>query len=149
MADYRISFFKHLVNSDGRPFKCLQRQFEMRDMRDAGHAAQSAARRFEELCGVRGWQLRADTIEVEPAGGCWESRPTRDVQPRKKLKPPPVVRYHATAELARRARGQGQEERDRAAMEEVAAAHGATTDAAARLGFRRLGNADLTGLAGD
>lgn len=141
MADYRISFFKNLVNSDGHPFKCLQRQFEMRGMRDAGQAAQSAARRFEELCGVRGWQLRADVIEVEPAGGCWESRPTCDAEPR--------VGHHATAELVRPAQRPGKERHDRPTLDEIAAAHAAAKRHPPRPRFRRVVDADLTGLAGD
>ena len=65
MSDYRVSFFKNLVNSNGHRFKCLQERIDLLDIDCAEHATASAARQFEEHHGLRDWTLYADSIEVE------------------------------------------------------------------------------------
>jgi hypothetical protein len=63
MSTYEVSFFKYLLNSDGHPFKCLQRRIDVSDAESTAQAEESASRAFEALCGYP-WKLRADSIEV-------------------------------------------------------------------------------------
>jgi len=67
MSDYRVSFFKTLLSSDGHRFRCLQQQIDIRDSISPEHAAESASRRFEALHGLPDWKLHADSIEVVAA----------------------------------------------------------------------------------
>ena len=64
MPDFRISFFKNVLSSDGHRFKCLQDQIDVLDAEDAGDAADRAERRFEILHQVPEWKLMADSVEV-------------------------------------------------------------------------------------
>jgi len=64
-AQYRVAFFKHLLSSDGHPFKCLQHTIEIRRAKDAERAIQAAEHRYERLCHVPDWRLHADTFELE------------------------------------------------------------------------------------
>jgi hypothetical protein len=63
MSTYHVSFFKHLLSSDGHPFKCLQQQIDVNDAETAAQAAESASRAFEALYGCD-WKLHADSIEI-------------------------------------------------------------------------------------
>jgi hypothetical protein len=47
MADYRVLFFNNLVNSYGKPFKCLQWAITVSSAKDAGEASEKAQREFE------------------------------------------------------------------------------------------------------
>jgi hypothetical protein len=67
MSDYRVSFFKDLVSSDGHRFRCLQQEIDIRDSDSSEQAAESASRTFEALHGLRDWKLRADCLEVVAA----------------------------------------------------------------------------------
>jgi hypothetical protein len=67
MSDYRVSFFKNLVSSDGHRFRCLQQQIEIRNSDSSEQAAQSATRTFETQHGLRDWKLHADWMEVVAA----------------------------------------------------------------------------------
>jgi hypothetical protein len=68
MPRYRVCFYKHLVNSDGHPFKCLQAQIDVRNCATEAQAAQRAAKTFEAAYGLQNWELHADAIEVMPLG---------------------------------------------------------------------------------
>jgi hypothetical protein len=63
MSAYHVSFFKHLLSSDGHQFKCLQRRIDVTQAHDAAQAAELASRAFESLYGCP-WSLHADSIEV-------------------------------------------------------------------------------------
>jgi hypothetical protein len=65
MSGYRVSFFKHLLSSDGHPFKCLQQQLDIPDAESAQKAVDSATRQFEKLHGLPNWKMFADSIEVD------------------------------------------------------------------------------------
>jgi|SRR5690349_21038612 hypothetical protein len=65
MADYRVLFFNSLVNSYGKPFKCLQRAITVSSANDAGEASEKAKLEFERLEGVPNWKCRAQFLEVE------------------------------------------------------------------------------------
>jgi hypothetical protein len=67
MSDYRVSFFKNLLSSDGHGFRCLQQQIDIRDSESAAQAAEKASRKFETLHGLIDWRLRADSIEIVSA----------------------------------------------------------------------------------
>ena len=65
MADYRISFFKNLVSSNGHRFKCLQGEAVVRGSGGAAEAIETASRQFEREHGLRDWRFHADMVEVE------------------------------------------------------------------------------------
>ena len=65
--DYRVSFFKNLLSSDGHSFKCLQQSIVIRGARDAERAVEAAKRRFERLCHMADWRLYADDVELARA----------------------------------------------------------------------------------
>jgi hypothetical protein len=65
MGDYRVLFFNNLVNSYGKPFKCLQRVIAVSSANDAGEASEKAKREFERLEGVPNWKCHAQFLEVE------------------------------------------------------------------------------------
>jgi hypothetical protein len=67
MSEYRVSFFKNLLSSDGHKFKCLQHQIDVHESEDAARAAEIASRQFEQLHRLRHWRLLADSMEVEAA----------------------------------------------------------------------------------
>ncbi len=64
MADYRVSFFKNLVSSDGHRFKCLQCVIEVRDSASPAQAIETASREFELRHGLCDWKCHADLVEV-------------------------------------------------------------------------------------
>ena len=65
MYRYRVSFFRNLLNSDGRESKCLQRSIVIRRARSVERAVEAAKRRYERLCHVADWNLYADGIDLE------------------------------------------------------------------------------------
>src|SRR5215469_1857127 len=65
MGDYRVLFFNNLVNSYGKPFKCLQRAITISSAKDAGEASEKAKREFERLEHVPTWKYHAQFLEVE------------------------------------------------------------------------------------
>jgi hypothetical protein len=64
MTRYSVSFYKTLLSSDGHPFKCLQRQIDVNDARDAAQAGELATGIFEADRKIGDWQLAADAREV-------------------------------------------------------------------------------------
>jgi hypothetical protein len=65
MTRYRVTFFKHLLSSDGHPFKYLQHTIEIRRAKNADRAIKAAERRYERLCQVPDWRLHADMFELQ------------------------------------------------------------------------------------
>ncbi len=65
MSHYRVSYFKKLLSSDGHPFNCLQKRFDISDSDNAEQAVEVATRQFEKLHGYQHWKVFADSIEVE------------------------------------------------------------------------------------
>jgi hypothetical protein len=68
MADYRVLFFNNLVNDQGKPFKCLQRDITVSSAKDAEEASEKAKREFERLENVPNWNYHAQFLEVESSG---------------------------------------------------------------------------------
>ena len=62
MRKFHISFFKHILSSDGHPFKCLQKTIDVRET-SADKAIENAKRSFEQE--GHSWRDFADTLEVE------------------------------------------------------------------------------------
>ena len=73
MNNYRVSFYKDLLNSDGHSFKCLQRQVDVRS--DGPSQALVLAERL-----VDNERLNADCVEVMHLAG-WPSRIRKPVEP--------------------------------------------------------------------
>jgi hypothetical protein len=67
--NYRVSFFKDLLSSDGHQFRCLQRSIVIRRARSIERAVEAAKRRFERQCHVVDWRLHADGVELEISQG--------------------------------------------------------------------------------
>jgi hypothetical protein len=63
MTHYRVSFFKKLVNSEGRCLTCLKHTFEVR-ARNIDRAVLAAKRRYARLHRLPEWRLCADSFEV-------------------------------------------------------------------------------------
>ncbi len=61
---YRVSFFKNLTDSYGRPVDACQGSVEVRAP-GQGRAIELARQRFAELKDVEVWSLRADYEKVE------------------------------------------------------------------------------------
>jgi len=59
MPDYRVIFFNNLVNSYGKPFKCLQRVITVSSANDPGEVSEKAKREFERLEDVPNWKRDA------------------------------------------------------------------------------------------
>ena len=62
MNNYRVSFYKYLLNSDGHSFKCLQRQVDVQS--DGPSQAMVLAERL-----VDNERLNADCVEVTHLSG--------------------------------------------------------------------------------
>jgi len=65
MTCYRVSFYKHLLSSDGHPFRCLQQSIKIRRARSIERAVLAAERRFERRQHLPAWDLHADDVDVE------------------------------------------------------------------------------------
>jgi hypothetical protein len=63
MTCYEVTFFKHVLSSDGHLFKALQAAISVRadNIEQAGRKAKS---RFECLRRIPYWNLHADLVEV-------------------------------------------------------------------------------------
>ncbi len=68
MSLYQVIFFKHLLSSDGHPFKCVQQKIAIRIAKNIDRAVEAAQRRYERLRHVRDWTLYADSFELEVDG---------------------------------------------------------------------------------
>jgi len=64
MPAYRVKFFKHLLSSDGHPFKVLQRVVRIDRSTTADNAVRMAQRQFEACEQVSDWTLHADCVEA-------------------------------------------------------------------------------------
>lgn len=74
MTTYIVTFFKHVLSSDGHPFKAPQEKIEV--WADAPEQAMEAAeRRFASIRGIPSWQYHADTVEIAVDAHPPESRP--------------------------------------------------------------------------
>src|SRR5918912_821557 len=62
--NYQVKFFKHLLSSDGHPFKVLQRVIPVDHSDSSDDAVRVAQRRFEGLENVDDWRLHADCVEA-------------------------------------------------------------------------------------
>ena len=69
MPQFRVNFCNTLLNSDGFPFKVVQRVVLVRGAKTAEAAAQEACRLFERLERIPHWRLRAQHLEVETGNG--------------------------------------------------------------------------------
>lgn len=69
MNAYRVSFFNHLVNDQGKCCKVLQRVVRIDDAIDLADAMSRAERRFEELECVPDWRLHAGVVEAQLVEG--------------------------------------------------------------------------------
>lgn len=65
MVKYRVGFFNELVNSNGMPFKCLQRAVMISGAKDAEAASEKAKREFERLENIPNWKCHAQFVEAE------------------------------------------------------------------------------------
>jgi hypothetical protein len=65
MTGYRVRFLKRLVNSQGRPFKTLQREIEIVEAKTALEAEVIAEREFERVRNIPDWHIHADSVETE------------------------------------------------------------------------------------
>ena len=68
MTNYRVSFVKDVLSSDGHVFKCLQQVINIADAKNPGSAVETAQLRYQELRGIRDWKLHADYLELEADG---------------------------------------------------------------------------------
>jgi hypothetical protein len=75
MSCYRVTFFKDLLSSDGHPFRCIQRVFDVRRARSADRAVEAAELRYERLHHSHDWTLHADGLELEADGRKIDHRP--------------------------------------------------------------------------
>lgn len=78
MSQYRVTFYKHLVSSDGHPYKCPQRSVMVRVAKSIDRAVRAAEHRYERLYHLSDWTLHADGLELEVDGKKVDYRPTRD-----------------------------------------------------------------------
>lgn len=65
MTSYRVRFFKRLVNSQGTPFRALQRETGIIEAKTALEAEAIAAREFAQLRQITDWRVHADSMETE------------------------------------------------------------------------------------
>jgi hypothetical protein len=65
MPTYRVTFFKHLVSSDGHPFRCPQRTIQVRLAKTRERAIRAAQCRYARLARDRDWRIHADSCETE------------------------------------------------------------------------------------
>jgi hypothetical protein len=65
VPNYRITFFKNLLSSDGHQFKCPQNTIEIRLSKNCDRAVEAAKRRYQRLTRTPDWERRADWYEIE------------------------------------------------------------------------------------
>ncbi len=80
MPDYEVTFFKHVLSSDGHSFKAAQAAISVRadNIKEAEGMAMS---RFACLRGIPDWNLHADTFEVATRGTTLGDTPSAALQP--------------------------------------------------------------------
>jgi len=61
---YRVKFFKNVLNSNGHPFKVLQRVIPVDKSDNHDDAIRIAQERFEGLENIADWRLHADFVET-------------------------------------------------------------------------------------
>jgi hypothetical protein len=62
MRQYNVSFYKHILSSDGHPFRCLQRSIDVTEESEQ-LAIEKAKQEFETEKHVP-WTYGADTMEL-------------------------------------------------------------------------------------
>jgi hypothetical protein len=65
MTGHRVRFFKHLLNSQGMPFRALQREIVITGAKTALEAEVIAEREFERVRQIPDWRFHADSVETE------------------------------------------------------------------------------------
>ena len=65
MTSFRVSFFKNLSSSYGKPFKVCQRSMVIHSARSRARAIEAARAQFVRLERIDDWTLRADAVEAE------------------------------------------------------------------------------------
>lgn len=65
MHNYEITFYRHLVNSSGFPFKSNLMTVRVANCADQQQAFRQAARRFEYNWSVYEWRNLADEYEIQ------------------------------------------------------------------------------------
>jgi hypothetical protein len=68
MTGHRVRFFKDLVNSQGTPFKTVQREIVITGAKTALEAEVIAEREFERVRQIPDWHFHADSVETEVGG---------------------------------------------------------------------------------
>ena len=63
MKPYIVTFFKHVLSSDGHDFNALQEKIEI-CADTAGQALEAAQQRFASLRGIPDWRSHADSVEI-------------------------------------------------------------------------------------
>jgi len=58
-------FFRHLLNSQGTPFKTVQREIVITGAKTALEAEVIAEREFERVRQIPDWHFHADSVETE------------------------------------------------------------------------------------
>jgi hypothetical protein len=82
MAVYAVTFYKHLLSSDGHQFKCPQSTVRVGLARTPDRAVKAAQRRYERLEGVSNWTLFADGFDLKVIPGGYEVGSVRSRTPR-------------------------------------------------------------------
>jgi len=60
---YIVTFFKHVLSSDGHDFNALQEKIEI-CADTAGQALEAAQQRFASPRGIPDWRYHADSVEI-------------------------------------------------------------------------------------
>lgn len=96
MTCYEVTFFKHVLSSDGHRFKAPQAAISVRadNIEEARRKAQS---RFECLRGIPDWNLHADLVEVVAT----KSPSQIPARPLISIKAPAPQRFIDTGDLER------------------------------------------------
>jgi hypothetical protein len=68
MTNYRVSFVKDVLSSDGHVFKCIQQVIDIADAKNLDSAVETAQLKYRGLRGIRDWKLHADYLELEADG---------------------------------------------------------------------------------
>jgi len=64
MKDYQVTFYRHLVNNVGSPFKSRLTTIRVADCADTQQAFRRAVRRFEYDWSLYEWRNLADGYEI-------------------------------------------------------------------------------------
>ena len=65
MHNYEVTFYRHLVNSSGFPFKSNLMTVRVENCADQQQAFRRAARRFEYNWSIYEWRNLADEYEIQ------------------------------------------------------------------------------------